>query len=296
VDHLYTPAGRAQTYTALRQAIGEALGAARAGVPLRSAVAGLTGLEPDTPEARAAARLVRRIARAAVLRVTGDVEVAFTGAGAGGPGVMVIAGTGSVAVGRNAQGHMARSGGYGFLIDDVGGGVGIGRAALQAALRAYDGRGPRTRLLALLLAHLGEWPAIRRRVYGEGGRAAVASLVPLVAQAARGGDAVARRILADAGRALAELALAVARSLEMTRTRFSLYPVGGVFAVGRQIREPFRAALRAQVPHCRIRAPIFPPVIGAVLLAMQGAGLPVTPAVRRRLARGASADILQPPF
>jgi len=75
---------------------------------------------------------------------------------------MVIAGTGSVALGRNAAGQTARAGGYGYLIDDAGGGVSIGRAALRAALRSGEGWGPKTVLADVFRAQLGGWPEIRR--------------------------------------------------------------------------------------------------------------------------------------
>lgn len=246
-------------------------------------MAGLTGLEPDSPEARLARRMVHEVVRADIIRVTWDVEVAFAGAAAGGSGIMVIAGTGSVAFGRNARGQTARAGGYGFLIDDHGGGVSIGQAALRAVLQARDGRGPHTRLLPLITERLGDWPAIRRAVYGEGGRVLLASLVPLVARAAASHDAVARRILGAAGQALADLAAAVARRLDMREESFDLFTVGGVFAAGELVRKSLRRALRKHALRCRLRPPIFPPAIGAALLAMEAAGVPLQSAVLRQL-------------
>src|SRR2546426_9773354 len=112
---------------------------------------------------------------------------------------MVIAGTGPVAYGRNARGHSTRAGGYGYLIDDLGGGVRIGQAALQAALRSADGRAPPTALLPMLIARLGGWPKIRRRGYGEGGgRTLLASLVPVVGRGAPRGGRGGRGIPAQA--------------------------------------------------------------------------------------------------
>ncbi len=87
VDHLYKPAGRRRTRAAFEQSIGSALGGARVRGPLRSAVAGVTGLEPGSPEAQLAARMLRRIVRVDTLWVTGDVEIAFAGAAAGGTAV-----------------------------------------------------------------------------------------------------------------------------------------------------------------------------------------------------------------
>jgi N-acetylglucosamine kinase-like BadF-type ATPase len=191
-----------------------------------------------------------------------------------------------VALGRNASGETARAGGYGYLIDDEGGGVSIGRAALRAALRAGEGWGPSTILTGVFSRDLGGWAEIRRRVYGEGrGRALLASLVPAVETAARGGDAVARMILADAGRSLAVLASGVARRLGLHRGSFDVFIVGGVFRAGSLVTGPLRAALRRQAPGARVRSPRFPPALGAVIMAFEAAGLHLDRRVLSRFPR-----------
>jgi len=288
VDHLYRASGRVQT----RRALHEAFASARAGTPrrgpVRAVVAGLTGLEPDSRASGTAVRIVRAVTRARVVRATWDAVIAFAGASAGRPGVLVIAGTGSVAYGRNAAGRATRAGGFGYLIDDAGGGVSIGRAALRAALRSAEGRAPATALLPLVTARLGAWPQIRRRVYGEGGgRALLASLAPLVEHAARRGDRVARGILREAGCELGDLVVAVATRLKMLDQAFPVFPVGGIFEMGRLVLDPLRKTLRARAPLAVIRPPQFPPEIGAALMALEAAGVAPTPEVLRRLARSA---------
>lgn len=284
IDHLYLPAGRRRTREAIGEAYASAARRARMRHPVRAVVAGLTGLEPGSVESSAAVRILKRVTHAQVVHATWDAEVAFHGASGGGSGVMVIAGTGSVALGRNAAGATARAGGYGYLIDDAGGGVSIGRAALRAALRSGEGWGPKTILADMFRAQFGEWPEIRRRVYGEGrGRALLASLVPQVEEAARHGDTVARSILADAGRSLAELASGVAARLEMQGETFDLFLVGGVFLAGTPVTGPLRAELQPRAPHARIRNPRFPPPVGAVLMALEAGGVRSTPATLRRL-------------
>jgi N-acetylglucosamine kinase-like BadF-type ATPase len=251
-------------------------------------VAGLTGLEPDSRESRTAIRILRGITRAPLVQATWDAAIAFAGASAGRAGVAVIAGTGSVAYGRNANGHTARAGGYGYLIDDAGGGMSLGRAALRAALANVDGRGPATALRPLVAARLGGWAQIRQRVYGEGGgRALLASLVPLVERAALRGDDVARNILQQAGYELGELVVAVASRLKMLDDAFSVFPVGGVFEMGRLVLDPLRRSLRRRAPLCVIRPPAFPPEVGAALLALEAVGVAPTPGVLQRLARSA---------
>lgn len=285
VDHLYRASGRVQTRRALREAFASARAASRRRVVIRAVVAGLTGLEPDSRASGTAIRIVRDISRAAVVRATWDAEIAFAGASAGRPGIMVIAGTGSVAFGRNAKGRSMRAGGFGYLIDDAGGGVSIGQAALRAALRSAEGRAPATALLPLVTARLGAWPQIRARVYGEGGgRALLASLVPLVSKAARRGDRVARGILQDAGRELGELVIAVASRLKMLDEAFPVFPVGGVFEMGRLVLDPLGKTLRKRAPRSVIRPPEFPPEIGAALMALEAAGITLEPRILRHLA------------
>jgi len=288
IDHLYKPSGRAQTRRALRDALSSARGARKPRVPLRAVVAGLTGVEPRSNESRTAARMIRELTRAPVVHATWDAEIAYFGASAGRPGVMVIAGTGSVAYARNARGQTTRTGGYGYLIDDLGGGVKIGQAGLQAALRSADGRAPPTALLPMLTAQLGGWPKIRARIYGErGGRAFLAALVPVVARAARRGDRVARGILADAGRELGALVVAAATRLHMLHEPFPVFPVGGVFEIGQPVVDPMRAAMRTRARRAVIRPPQFAPEIGAALMALELVGITLDAGALRRLARSA---------
>jgi glucosamine kinase len=284
VDHLYRAAGRERARRGLVDAISAARSAAALRRPIDAVVAGITGLDPDAAESGVAVKMLRDATRARIIRATWDGHIAFAGAVGGGNGIVIIAGTGSVAVGRNAKGQMVRAGGHGYLIDDAGGGMRIGQAGLRAAMRAADGYGPATHLLPMMTVRLGAWSEIRERVYGEGGgRTLLASLAPVVEAAARRGDRVARGILGDAGRALGELVLAVAARLEMLATPFPLYAVGGVFTMGPLVLNPLRRTVRARAPRCVLRPPRFPPVIGAALMALEAAGVRVTPDVMRTL-------------
>ncbi len=239
---------------------------------MRAVVAGLTGLEPGSPESRVATSLIRKLIRAGIVRATWDAEIALAGATGNEPGIVVIAGTGSVALGRDAEGRTARAGGYGYLIDDAGGGVSIGQSAVRSALRSHEGEAASTQLAQMLTAEFGEWPQMRRRVYGEdGGRALLASLVPVVAKAARQGDAVAVHILEDAGRSLARLVIAVATRLGLVKKPFDLFPLGGVFTIGRPVMEPLQSTVLSRAPRCRIRQPKHPAVMGAVFMALEAA-------------------------
>src|SRR6185312_14507861 len=154
---------------------------------------GLAGLRSAEQARALTAELGRRTG--ATVAVGDDTDAALAGAFAGRPGIVVIAGTGSGAAGRDAAGRTVRVGGHGFLLGDEGGGYWIGREAVRAALQAADGTGPPTG--AETLGH--QRPTDRRLL---------SRLVPQVAAAAvdgaTGGDAVAARILAEAAAHLAE--------------------------------------------------------------------------------------------
>ncbi len=181
-------------------------------------VMGAAGLEGGS---RAADHLVRVIAEglslpADAVVVDNDMEIAYRSAFEPGEGVLVYGGTGSIAYHVPRNGPALRIGGYGYLIDDAGGGFWIGRRALAQVLRWQDELGmPAARPLAReVYAQLGSssWPVIRQRVYS-GGRSSVAALAPAVVRAAAKGDETAAGILAEAGTELARLANAALRRL-----------------------------------------------------------------------------------
>ena len=222
-------------------------GAERAGV-------GVPGLRREQAQAELAAKLSTwtgvRVA------VADDGEIALRGAFRGGPGIAVVAGTGSIALGRDAAGRRARAGGHGYLLGDEGGGYWIGREAVRAALRSYDGTGPQTELEELVPARLGGSLAwVVETVYASPvDRSRLAGLVPLVADAARA-DGVAAALLDEAGDRLAELARAVRTQLG----DLDVAAVGGVFRV-RAVLDRFQRQTGALEP-------AEPPELGAVRLA-----------------------------
>lgn len=211
-----------------------------------------------------------------------DMETALVGAVGTGAGVVVIAGTGSAACGRNPRGRFARAGGWGYILDDEGSAFWIARRAIRAALDQYDCRGGATALTDLLLAHLKlrEPPDLERYVYElPEPNTAIAALAPLVHQAAERGDSLAQAILHDAGTRLSRLVLAVLRRLDedpkAAGPNMPVATVGGVFGeepAGSLVREALRQALHAEAPRATLIWPALPPVGGAVLLALQVCG------------------------
>ncbi len=193
----------------LAQFVGILAAAKAVGAP-DALVAGITGLHPRTVAAELLARAVKDVLGLTPERtlLANDMHVAFASVFRPGEGVLVYAGTGSVAYHETLAGEVVRAGGYGYLIDDAGAGYWLGRQGLRALLRLFDAASqpPETPLAELFYARLGsrEWPEIMPVVY-EGGREFVASLAPAVAEAERAGDKMAKAILEQAGAELARL-------------------------------------------------------------------------------------------
>ena len=203
--------------------------------------------------------------------VTHDALIALSGATAGEPGLITIAGTGSIAFGRNAAGKTARAGGWGYIFGDEGGGFYIARQALRAALRFEEGWSAPTSLRSLLLAATGASDAnelLHRFYTPEFSRPRIAGFAKLVDEAAESGDGIAREILVDAAEKLAALAGAVRKQLFNEVEPVRLAYIGGVFR-SRVVLEHFRE-LTAATP------PIYGPAAGALLEAYRSAGVECT--------------------
>ena len=189
--------------------------------------------------------------------VVNDWRTAVTGAFIDEPGVTLIAGTGCVAAAQSEGGRrVVRVGGWGHVVDDRGSAYDIGRDALYAAMRDYDGRGPKTTLLKLIMRRLdvGEPQGIIARVYaGHMSVSEIASLSALVSEAAEGGDEVALEILREKGGILGELVVSAASRLGMLRTRFGVSLNGGVFRAGRPLLGPLEERIRRGGPPGRHR-------------------------------------------
>ncbi len=243
--------------------------------------AGLTELRPEVvcagfagasdPDAQAMARQVlTELLQPRSLYVVGDMEVALEAAVGAGPGVILVAGTGSIAFGRNGAGRTARAGGEGAhrtageLTGDAGSGFDIGRRALEAISQTE------TILAEAVLAVLGAervedlktWLAPERTQE-------LASLVPLVTRAARRGDPVARHILEQAGVALAELAEGVLRELDLLGADVQVFATGGVFNESPEVLTSVRGALGRAVPRAVVERLETSPAEGAVRLAQR---------------------------
>ncbi|MCR4440202.1 MAG: BadF/BadG/BcrA/BcrD ATPase family protein [bacterium] len=240
----------------------------------------------------AAQQALGRAGLARALTVDTDASIALAGAFPEGPGIIIIAGTGSICFGKSADGQVVRCGGWGYLLGDEGSGYFLGREALLAALKDLDGRGPATSLRPRLERACGveRIDQVISRVYGgDLDRAAIASSAPMVFEEAAAGDQVARDIVALTGRELGKMAATVARRLGLEGGEVKVALVGSVFKQ-RPVLEPFmREELDKVSARVSIDWPRFEPVAGAVILALQKAGIPVTEEVLAKLHRGQQA-------
>jgi len=205
--------------------------------------------------------------------VTHDALIALSGATCGEPGLITIAGTGSIAFGRNASGKTARAGGWGYVFGDEGGGFYIVRQAVRAALRFEEGWGDPTSLRSMFLDATGE-PDINdllHRFYTpEFPRPRVAAFAKLVDDAAENGDAIALEILNDAARELATIAAAVRSQLFEKADPARVAYIGGVFR-SRTVLATFTELVGKSVA-----PPIYGPAAGALLEAYRAAGVQCT--------------------
>lgn len=206
------------------------------------------------------------------LEVVTDSDIALFGATGGEPGLVVIAGTGSICCGTNARRRHFCSGGWGPLAGDEGSGSWIARRALQAVAQASDGRGRRTRLTesALNYFNVTTMDELAVALYAPGmTNERIAGLCRSVIEAAQAGDDVAREIVSAAGRELGTAAAAVIRNLRMGHERFQVAYVGGVFTAGELVLEPLGEELARVAPAAFIAQPHLSPAVAAARMARE---------------------------
>lgn len=240
---------------------------------------GMAGADrPD--DHRIVRAILHRIARGSRAVVTHDALIALVAGAGDGAGVVVIAGTGSIAFGRDRDNRSARAGGWGYVLADEGSGYWIGRQALAAVMREYDRRGPATSLTPLVLSELRvARPAeIGPRVYhGDLPLASIAALAPLVGRAAQAGDPLAADIIARAAEELCLAASAVVGRLGLGGEEFPCLLAGGIFGVA-ALAEEMARRLAAVAPRARVDRLAAAPAVGAIRLALEelsgGANLP----------------------
>ena len=272
-NHVGKAEGRARFQSAMSQCLSEA--AAQAGLNPKSTrystvCMGFSGGAEDKES------YLRETVSAERYVLTTDAWIALSGATGAAPGVITISGTGSIALGRNAERRTQRVGGWGYVFGDEGSGFDVTRQALRAALRFEEGWGPPTALHQRLLEaceapdantlmhwfYTDAWP-----------RARVASLSRLVDDCAREGDPAAMEILHSAAQQLATMAAVVRESLFGPDEPAAISYVGGVFE-SEILLERYRMLVELEDGnHCA--APIYGPAEGALLEALAADGIHV---------------------
>ncbi len=218
------------------------------------------------------------------ITVDHDIRIALAGALEGREGIVLIAGTGSSTYGRRSDGRNHRTG-WGFLLDDRGSGYFLGLQAMIATVMEADGRGSPTALSRVVRERFrfSDIDDILRIVYHDRVPVAgIASLAPDVIRAAGNGDVVAERILEEGSHEITRMVAIVAERLEFTG-EFAVTMTGGLVHHPGHYRDLIQAKIRRDVHGATIVAPSLPPVIGAALLALEGAGIPPTAALLKKL-------------
>jgi phenylacetic acid degradation operon negative regulatory protein len=282
VCHLAAAGGEERFAAALRASLEQAHSAAAerwqdrlaALGPLQAAAVGASGIEQGTEVQRrggilAAAALGLPDGR---VLVSGDERTALQGAFAGRPGIVVISGTGCIALGRDHQGREHRCGGWGWQLDRAGSACDIGRDALALSLEMADGRRRETALRAEIWTALGDGKAtltpqrIKAMVVDPSfGPADFARLAPAVAALAEAGDPEAQAVLQQSARGLADLVAGVARALALESGE--VCGLGGALRHLPRFAADHRRALKAALPLARLVPPRGDGCQGALQLA-----------------------------
>jgi glucosamine kinase len=265
----HTAVGLEHALAQLHLAIEQAIEQSGCQPPFAAAWLGMAGV--DRPE-DAALLLPHITSLAGTIRLTNDAELLLSALNQA-VGVALIAGTGSIALGRDRHGTATRAGGWGHILGDEGSGYEIGRQALQAAARAADGRGPATTLLERILQH---WNLQRpddlfAQVYQRAEKADIARLSTLVFAAAHAGDHQAGKIIQLAAEELALAALTVCRALSFPDESVPLALGGGLLVqeVGFRWQVLRRIHRHRQVQSVLVEQPALSAARAAIALSRQ---------------------------
>jgi glucosamine kinase len=260
--------GYDRTFASLREAASEALRSAgihQAGVT--NVCAGLAGAGRRSVVRRIMVFLAQEFPRA-LAQVATDYEAALEAAAGQGPGIVLIAGTGSVAYGRNAAGETARAGGYGPWIGDEGSAFEVGRRAVSAVARTRDLDAPVTALAEMIPAAVGspDWDDLMLRIMKSPDEV-FPRLFPVVAAAADADDGVAKEILFGSAIGLGNLAMIVIRRLGMKDQEFPLVKCGGVFGRSPVLDALLDSVLASGALRAKLSRLAVSPAVGAARMA-----------------------------
>lgn len=288
VCHLAAPQGAERLGAALQSSLAAALSTLRLGrgsaaPPLLAAAIGASGIEAGSEPQRQGQRLAAAALSLPLewVLLTGDERTALRGAMGDAPsGILVISGTGTIALGRDSRGREHRCAGWGWLLDQAGSACDIGRDGLALSLAMADGRQPATalqgdlwRALDLAVDDPAAAQAIKARVVQpDFGAAGFAALAPVVAAAAAAGDSEAAAILRRSGEALAGMVATIAERLELPAP--AVWTTGGALLHLEQLRHLLAEVLTQRCPGAQLQPPAGDGCDGALLLARELLGQP----------------------
>ena len=280
-NHVEMPGGRERLRDAVRDSTNAALQQAGLGdvgtVTFASAYCAMTG------EADFKTEIIAATLNVDVLHVEHDAPAALAGATLGAPGIIVIAGTGSVVFGENAEGQTSRTGGWGYVFGDEGSGFGLARDGIRAALDNLDGIAPDTKLVPVLTAAFGiaDLRLLPMVMYnGKISRDGIAAAARDVLAVWQDGDEVAAGVVQHGLDALARRVASVAWRLQLTEPDVRLS--GGVFRSERYV-DAVRAAVQARLSDASVQPARLSPAGGAVLLALRAGNVSITDSLRSNL-------------
>jgi len=263
--------GVASAASAVREAIDKACAEAsiRRGDLLAAAV-GLAGVRRQDIRNHMREKLSESLKEIKAIELLTDGEIALYGATGGAPGLVVIAGTGSICCGRNSQGKRFCAGGWGPIVGDEGGGSWIARKALQAVAKATDGRGPKTALASAALSYfkLTAPDDLSTAIYAPTmTNDRLAGFGKHVMRVAEAGDETSLEILRMAGQQLGIAAVAVIKKLQMEKEGFPVAYVGGVYGAGELVLQPMREEIKRAARKAYLAKPLFSPAVAAGMIA-----------------------------
>lgn len=286
--------GYAGLTAALQSAVGDALHTAGL-EPRRISGAGFGVAGYDWPaELARTQEAIATLELSCPQRVVNDSLLGLLAGSKRGWGVVVTAGTSNNCRGRDNRGREGRITGNGVLFGEYGGAYELVAKALHAVAYQWTQRGPRTILTDLFIreadaqdiVELLEGLALDR--YRIGPEAA-----PLVFQAAEANDAVAAELITWAGRELGSLAVCVIRQLDLQNCRFDVVLSGSLFDGGERLIDPLKKTVQNEAPQAEFIRSLAPPVAGAILLAYECAGLPISANRRKRLIENTTRIVME---
>lgn len=236
-----------------------------------AAVFGLAGVRRIDLRQRVRERLAQKLG-IETLNVVTDAEIALFGTTLGKAGVVVIAGTGSICLGKNESGETAIAGGWGPLAGDEGGGAGIARRGLQAIAKASDGRGELTRLseAGTIYFRAATPENLLTAIYSpQMDNAKIAGFAKLVVETAQAKDRIALEILEEAGIELGTAVNAVVAKLKLQRKKFPVGTVGSIFRAGELLTEPLLETVHRIAPKAFLAQPVLQPASAAAQMAFE---------------------------